>query len=180
VVEITNPQGRTVSLDGPLGEGVWYWTVEVWTPDNIRINAAAPRRLRVLPVPLLPEPGNRQPSKGYIIGADELRKLRAKGGLVFSWATVNGANAYIFTLSQETNNGRRQIDQIDLSQTEWILDTASMEKFLVLQGTFVWQVEAVNRGRNGTIEQHGQIGENTFYMDVPPPNGGERRGFNAE
>jgi hypothetical protein len=28
------------------------------------------------------------------------------------------------------------------------------------EGTFVWQVEAVN----STIEQHGQIEENTFYV----------------
>jgi hypothetical protein len=78
---------------------------------------------------------------------------------------VNGANAYIFTLFQETNNGRQLIIRTDppLDQTRRTLDLPLLDK-----GTFVWQVEAVNKGRNGTIEQRGQIEENTFYMDVPP------------
>jgi hypothetical protein len=157
--------GRTVSLDR-LGEGVWYWTVEAWTPDGIRINARAPRQLRVLPIPLLPEAGNRRPSGGHRMEDSELRELWAKGGLVFSWAAVNGANAYIFTLFQETDNGRKQIVRTDppVEQTKWTLNDIS----LLAKGSFVWQVEAVNR-RNGTVEQRGRIGENTLYVDVHVP-----------
>jgi hypothetical protein len=161
-VEIPNP-GRTVRLDR-LEEGVWYWTVEAWTPDGTLIDARMPRQLRLLPIPLLPEAGNRRPSGGHRIAANELRELWGQGGLVFSWSAVNGANAYIFTLSQKTNNGRRQIIHTDpLNQTRWILNDIS----LLDAGTFFWQVEAVNRGRNGTVEQRGQIVENDFYVDVP-------------
>jgi hypothetical protein len=36
-------------------------------------------------------------------------------------------------------------------------------------GTFVWQVEAVNRGASGAIEQRGRIGGKTFILDIPNP-----------
>jgi hypothetical protein len=162
-VQIPNP-GRTVRLDR-LGEGIWYWTVEAWTADGFRIDAGTPRQLRVMPIPTLPEAGNRHPSRGHRIGANELRELWAQGGLVFSWSAVDGANAYIFTLFQEENNRRRQIIRTDpLNQTRWTLNDIA----LLDEGTFVWQVEAVNH-RNGTIEQRGRIGENAFYVDVPVP-----------
>jgi hypothetical protein len=98
------------------------------------------------------------------VGADELRELWAQGGeLAFSWSEVNGANAYIFTLFQETNNGKKQIVRTDppLDRPRRTLDLTLLD-----EGNFVWQVEAVNI-RNGTIEQRGRIGESTFYVDVP-------------
>jgi hypothetical protein len=158
-------RGRTVTLTSPLEEGVWYWTVEAWTPDGIRISARAPRQLRVLPVPLLPEAGNRRPPGGHRMEDNDLRELWKQGGLVFSWATVNGANAYVFTLFQETDNGRKHIVRTDpLNNPRWILnDISRLDK-----GAFVWHVEAVNH-RNGTVEQRGRIGENTFFVDFHDP-----------
>jgi hypothetical protein len=42
-------------------------------------------------------------------------------------------------------------------------------------------VEAVNR-QNGTLEQHGKIGENVFYIDIPVPRveAGEGEILNVE
>jgi hypothetical protein len=158
--ERLNP-GQTVSLNR-LGEGIWYWTVEAWTPEGIRINAGATQRLRVEAIPLLPAPGNRQPNEGHRISVSE---LQTQGGLVFSWSGVNGANEYIFTLFRETNGRQQQIVQTNLlsSPTRWIPNKNDITTFLD-GGTLVWRVEAVNR-RNGTIEQHGRIVVNTFYVD---------------
>jgi hypothetical protein len=86
--------------------------------------------------------------------------------MVFSWSAVQGANAYIFTLYEESANGRRQIiRRAPENNTSWTL-----ENFSTLgRGTFVWQVEAVSRSSTGTIEQRGRIGENSFIIDIPRP-----------
>jgi hypothetical protein len=45
-----------------------------------------------------------------------------------------------------------------------------LENLAVLgRGTFIWQVEAVNRNSAGTIEQRGRVGENSFIIDIPRP-----------
>jgi hypothetical protein len=159
-VEILNP-GRTVRLDR-LGEGVWYWTVEAQDSNGLTA-AAAPRRIQVLAIPLLPAPGNRVPAEGQSFGIEELRTQR---NIVFRWAAVQGANAYIFTLYQQTAAGRREIFRGPAEdRTTWTLDDLSV----LDNGTFVWQVEAVNLGRNNAIEQRGRITDSTFVMDIPLP-----------
>jgi hypothetical protein len=158
-VEIFDPN-RTIRLDR-LEEGTWYWTVEAQTPEGIDITAQSPRQLRVLPIPLLSVPDNRLPAAGQHIGIEELKKLN----IDFKWSTVAGANAYIFTLYQETGNGRKQINQIGPeNRTSWTMDVKTLGR-----GDFIWQVEAVNIGRNNVIEQRGRIGENSFVVDIPRP-----------
>ncbi|MCL2762635.1 MAG: hypothetical protein FWD36_05455 [Treponema sp.] len=160
-VNIPNP-GRVVRLDG-LEEGTWYWTVEAQTPEGLSISAAYPRQLQVLPIPLLPAPENRWPPAGYRFGADE---LRAQRNLVFNWSAVAGANAYIFSLFQGAGNARRHIIRTDpQTRTNWTLTDFG----ILQQGTFIWQVEAIHRAQNGTIEQRGTIVENSFILDVPLP-----------
>jgi quercetin dioxygenase-like cupin family protein len=157
---ITNP-GQTIRLDR-LEEGIYYWTVEARNPDGL-ISVAVPRQLRVLAIPLLAAPGNLRPSAGYYIGIEQLRIQRS---IVFSWAAVQGANAYIFTLYEQTASGRRQIiSRPAENRYTWTLDDIGTLE----PGTFIWQVEAVNRSATGVIEQRGRIGENTFILDVPMP-----------
>jgi hypothetical protein len=160
VREINNP-GRTIRLDR-LGEGVYYWTIEVRSPDGL-VSVAEPRQLRVSAIPLLPAPGNMQPSQGQHIGIDELKIYT---NIAFTWSAVPGANAYIFTLYQEIGNSRRQIIRTPPeNRTYWTL-----ENFSTLgRGTFVWQVEAVNRNSAAVIEQRGRVGESTFTLEVPSP-----------
>jgi hypothetical protein len=157
-VEILDPN-RTIRLDR-LEEGIWYWTVEARTPEGFNITAGAPRQLRVLPIPILPAPENRLPAEGQRIGIEEL-----KGEIVnFQWSAVQGANAYIFILYQETDNGRRRIAQIGPeNRRSWTTDIKTLGR-----GTFVWQVEAVNIRQN-VIEQRGRTGENSFVIDIPRP-----------
>jgi hypothetical protein len=160
MVEIINPN-RTVRLNR-LEEGVYYWTVEAQSPEGL-ISAAGPRQLRVLPIPLLPAPGNMQPLTGHLIGIDYLREAK---NIAFTWSAVQGANAYVFTLYHDTVGGRRLIIRRPAeNRTNWTLDDLTT----LGRGTFVWQVEAVNRNSGGTIEQRGRIGENSFVIDIPRP-----------
>ncbi|MDR0300801.1 MAG: FecR family protein [Treponema sp.] len=158
-VEILDPN-RTIRLDR-LEEGVWYWTIEAKTPDGADITARAPRQLRVLPIPLLPSPGNRLPAEGQRIGIEELKEVNIN----FSWSAVEGANAYIFTLYEDTGSGRRQITQVGPeNRTSCVADIKTLGR-----GDFVWQVEAVSTGLNNVIEQRGLPGENSFVIDIPRP-----------
>ncbi|WP_461257929.1 hypothetical protein [Treponema sp. R80B11-R83G3] len=173
--------------DSSLTEGIWYWRVTpVFSqanegdavnprPSTFRIvkgeepqtpsftsaeePAQTPRQPQVTPVPLLPAPANRQPADGYRIGIEELEKVNVN----FNWSAVNGANAYIFTLYQETNNGRWLITQIGPeNRTSWSIDIKTLGR-----GIFLWRVEAVKAGRNNEIEQHGNPVENRFVVDIP-------------
>ncbi|MDR0487583.1 MAG: FecR family protein [Treponema sp.] len=158
-VEILDPN-RTIRLDR-LEEGTWYWTVEAQTPGGLDISAQTARQLRVLPIPLLPVPQDRLPATGQHIGIEELKKVN----IDFRWSAVEGANAYIFTLYQEADRSRRQITQIGPeNRTAWATDVKTLGR-----GNFVWQVEAVNIGRNNVIEQWGRPGENFFVIDIPRP-----------
>jgi len=158
-IEILDPN-RTIRVDR-LKEGVWYWTVEAKTPEGVDITAQSPRQLRVSPIPLLPTPEDRLPAEGHIVGIEELKKIT----LNFNWSAVPGANAYIFTLHQETDKGRRQITQTGPeSRTSWTADIKTLGR-----GNFTWQVEAVNVGQNNVVEQRGSPGANSFVIDIPRP-----------
>ncbi|MDR2942265.1 MAG: hypothetical protein LBV17_06720 [Treponema sp.] len=158
-IEIIDPN-RTIRVDR-LEEGVWYWTVSAQTPAGQDITAKNPQHIRVLPIPLLPSPADRQPVEGYRIGIDELKRVNVN----FKWSAVQGANAYIFTLYQRTGNGRRQITQIGPeNRTSWSTDVKTLGR-----GSFVWQVEAVNAGRYNVVEQRGRVAETSFVVDIPRP-----------
>jgi hypothetical protein len=117
----------------------------------------------VIVIYLLPAPLYLLPVGGYRIGIDE---LKTQAYIAFSWWAVQGANAYIFTLYEQTVNGLRQIVQRPPeNRTSWTLENVST----LGRGTFIWQVEAVNRGASGAIEQRGRIGEGLFIIDIPRP-----------
>jgi hypothetical protein len=156
-IEILDPN-RTIRVDR-IEEGAWYWTVEAQTPEGINISAQTPRRLRILPIPLLPAPSDRRPAEGFSIGIEEVKKVNIE----FKWTQVQGANAYIFTLYQEINGGRRQITQIGPENfTSWTTDVKTLGR-----GNFIWRIEAVNTGRDNEIEQSGSPAESRFTVDIP-------------
>jgi hypothetical protein len=107
-------------------------------------------------------PGDRQPANGHRIDIEEIKTQR---NITFTWAAVQGANAYVFTLYEQTENGRRQINSVTVANPAWTLEDISV----LNRGTFIWQVEAVNRNSRGAIERRGTAGENTFTMDIPRP-----------
>jgi len=114
-------------------------------------------------LPLLPAPANRQPANNYRIGIEQLRTQRS---IVFRWAAVQGANAYVLTLYEQIANGRRQINTVTVPNPTWTLEDISVLK----RGTFVWQVEAVSRNASGEPIRRGTPGENAFTMDIPLPS----------
>jgi len=161
-VEILNP-GRTVTVNR-LAEGIWYWTVVAQSRDRRPITSVAPGQFRVLPIPLLPPPENRQPESGYRIGEQELRQHR---NIVFSWDAVEGANTYILTIFRENPLGRRQIFKSEaIRQLSFTFENLSLFDYT---GTYVWQVEALYYNSQGVVEQHGRPGENSFTLNVPRP-----------
>ena len=103
------------------------------------------------------------PVTGHRIGIQELRSQRS---INFSWSPVQGANAYIFTLYQQSAAGRRQVMQRPpLNSTMWILDDIAE----LGQGIFFWQVEALSVNQSGTILRRGSVGESSFTVDIPSP-----------
>jgi hypothetical protein len=113
--------------------------------------------------PLLPAPLDRLPFGGHRIGIEQLKETSS---IVFSWSEVQGANAYIFTLYQDTAGVRRQIIRVPPeNRRNWTLENLSA----LGSGTFIWQVEAVSLSPAGTVERRGRIGENYFIIDIPQP-----------
>jgi len=104
-----------------------------------------------------------QPAHGTTYGFEQLLSQRTVN---FRWSPVRGANAYIFTLYEQTANGRRQILRSTINRgTRYTMDNLrALEK-----GTFVWQVEAVRMGRRNVIEQHGRTTDNIFTVNFPVP-----------
>ena len=115
------------------------------------------------PPPPLPAPGGRQPINGYRIGIEQLKTQR---NITFKWSAVQGANAYIFTLYEQTDKGRRQINRVTVTSPAWTLEDISA----LHSGSFIWRVEAVNRNARNAIVRHGTTGDNTFIMDIPVPH----------
>jgi hypothetical protein len=194
--DFINPRLRTqtasvflIDSNSSLGPGTWYWRVMPVFPSvyegssafspasSFRIEQGGADDVAVLPAPVLPEPVvappesvpllpvplNRLPPTGHRIGIEQLKE---SDSFVFTWSAVQGANAYIFTLYQETANGRRQIIRVPPgSRRSWTLENIAT----LGRGNFIWQVEAVNINSSGAIEKRGSIGENTFIIDIPRP-----------
>jgi hypothetical protein len=146
--------GTIIALD----TGGTILSTEVFTVAETP-EPALPNPVTEQPVPL-PAPLNRLPSTGHRIGIEQLKESNS---IVFSWSATPGANAYIFTLFQDTDNGRRQIIRIPPgNRRNWTLDNLKA----LGDGTFIWQVEAVIVSE-GTVERRGRIAENSFVIDIP-------------
>ena len=161
-VEIFNPDKNISGIR--LDVGTWYWNIEVETEDGFTVMAAEHGILQVMAITLLPAPQNLQPAGDHRYITSDLRMRR---NIRFTWQAVNGANAYIFTLYQQTASGRRQIVRSQpITRTNYVLDDLRV----LDRGTFIWQVEAINRRQDGTIDQRGEIAERSFVMDFVLPS----------
>jgi hypothetical protein len=108
----------------------------------------------------LPAPLNCLPPTGHRIGIEQLKESNS---IVFLWWGVRGAKGYIFLFFQNTGNGRRQIIRIPPGdRRDWTLENLEA----LGDGTFIWQVEAVNVSA-GMVERRGRIAENSFVIDIP-------------
>ncbi|GHV35908.1 hypothetical protein AGMMS49546_00200 [Spirochaetia bacterium] len=122
------------------------------------------------PVTLLPAAGQLRPENNYVIGPAQLRSSRE---ISFTWNSVGGANAYIFSLFPD--NGE-PADRKEIIRTEPLRQPSYTIKDLsVLDvGNFIWQVEAVQVGNDGSVIRHGTIVQNRFTIDIPLPNDPKR------
>jgi hypothetical protein len=177
--EAANPPPETAALEEPLAAAVPAEAPpslppqEAAKPPSSPPTAAAvalppspsrPENTARREPPPLPAASGRKPESGYVIDAAFLRESRT---IVFSWNPVEGADAYVFSLFQETGAGqRRSVIKSEASETSYTLEDLS----LLERGRFVWQVEAVNRGTDGSGGRRGSPGENLFTVDIPQPN----------
>ncbi|GHV92046.1 hypothetical protein AGMMS50268_25490 [Spirochaetia bacterium] len=177
VMTINNP-GREIRLNR-LEPGTYYWTVQGENRDGFDISPAAPGTFRVLPVAapatppvtLLPAAGQLRPENNYLIGPEQLRSGRE---INFAWGSVGGANAYIFSLFPD--NGETPANRKEIIRTEPLRQPSYTIKDLSALdvGNFIWQVEAVRVGNDGSVIQHGTAAQNRFTIDIPLPNDPKR------
>jgi len=149
----------------PQSLNLSQWFIAEIPPEIIAVSESITAEQVVLqeaPI-LLPAPRILQPVRGRRFTMNDLQNQRS---INFSWQPVTGANAYILTIYQQTNFGRRQIFRTQPLRSP----NYSLEDLRILDnGTFIWQVESVNRGQNNVIEQRGNMAESTFIMDIILP-----------
>ncbi|MDR2543365.1 MAG: hypothetical protein LBC80_07965 [Treponema sp.] len=115
---------------------------------------------RPAPISPLLAAQNLRPARGHRFTTTELQEQRR---ITFTWQAVRGANAYIFTLFQQTTTGRQQLLQTQpLSSPEYELTDLR----ILDAGNFIWQIEAVSLNQNGVIERRGTTAESTFIMYI--------------
>jgi hypothetical protein len=139
------------------------------SPDFPKSSAAAPHSPGGNPAVLreiTPEesplslPRNMVPPGGSVVGPALLRSRRIR----FTWEDIPGANAYIFTLLEQTGQGRRLVLRAESAGPSFTL-----EDFGFLdRGAFIWQVEGIRR-EGDRIRRRGQPGESGFTVDFPVP-----------
>jgi len=160
-IVIQNPE-REIKIDR-LDEGAWYWKVEGNSPDGRPVLPEAAGFFRILPIPFLPSPLYLQPQNNLTIGIEELKLQRE---IVFNWSPVEGANAYILTISRE-GNPRRQIFQSEpLKELSFSFNNLQLFEN---HDNIYWHVEALVYDDEGRIEQRGQIKDYLITLNVPRP-----------
>ncbi|GBU28180.1 hypothetical protein R84B8_01738 [Treponema sp. R8-4-B8] len=149
------PEPKIVYVPAPAPEPqIVYMPAPAPEPQIVYVPAPAPEQ-----VSRLPSPQDRQPTEGYHIGIDEAKK----GDINFKWSSVPGANAYLFTIYQETATGRRQVTQMGPeNRTSWATEIKTLGR-----GNFIWRVEAVNVGKDNVIDRRGDPAESRFVVDIP-------------
>ncbi|AEF86882.1 conserved hypothetical protein [Treponema primitia ZAS-2] len=166
LMDIRNP-GAEIPLVR-LEAGDYYWTIRAETPDSLDISAPAPFSFRVLPIPPLPSPEGVSPENGALLGPDQ---LAAMNSITFSWGTVPGANAYIFSLYREDETG---LPEIARTEAQPVVSYTLPDLSALDVGTYIWQVEAVSLAEDGYIEQRGMIASNRLTIDIPLPSNPRR------
>jgi hypothetical protein len=153
--------GTMVALDAKGAEQTVQETARPDTPPEQPVTEpqAPPEPPQPPILPPLAAPLNLQPPTGHRIG---IAQLKESNSIVFTWSAVQGADAYIFTLYKDTDDGRRQIIRVPPGNRR----DRTLENIETLgEGTFFWQVEAVNVSSG--VERSGRIAENSFVIDVP-------------
>ncbi|MDR2663840.1 MAG: FecR family protein [Treponema sp.] len=164
-----------------LTEGVYYWGVTQtnsagttsplsgifsFTAGTNPPPVQAPAAVEILPPeePMPPSPPAApapvSPRNRYVFGVKEILNLER---IDFRWNGTEGAEAYIFTLYKTgPGNTRREIVRTRQRQTFCSVYLQRLDT-----GTFLWQVEAIQRV--GGIERSSPPGQSSFTINIPLP-----------
>jgi hypothetical protein len=188
ILQRTETEKTSAELTMPVG--IYWWRVYAASEDTgSRDNAPAqkftvyveekpvlaviPSLVPIIAPPPLPPPppeiklsapAERTPENGFVIGPEQLRQDRS---LTFSWQPVAGANGYIFTILAVTGGSRRVVitNGPDPATSYFLADIPRG----IGRGSFIWQVEAVNLKTPRTYEKRGNLGANSFIVNIPQP-----------
>jgi len=145
-----------------LNDGDFFWTVQAQDAEGFDISPPAPAHFRVLPMTPLTAPVNRTPAAGHTITPAQIMASRS---VAFTWNNVPGANGYILTIFNDSEEGR-----VPVLQTPVIRGTTyTVEDIRLLgRGSFSWHVEALYVD-GGFIERRGYLLESALFVDIPLP-----------
>ena len=155
---VRNASGTSVTFPS-LSEGIWYWIIRGDTSELRGATPGDPFWFNVLPVPLLPTPRPIQPQNKAVIGLEQLTRDR---NITFRWNSVDGANAYIFSLYQDDAMPKLLFTTSPQTALFYVFENLS----LLNNGNYFWQVEAVVRNKNGAIEQRGGTAQYPFTIEI--------------
>jgi hypothetical protein len=164
IVDVQNPP-PAISLP-ELPPGDYYWTITGTTSEGLDIGAR-PSMFRILPRPPLSAVRPLAPINGETIRPETLRESRR---VIFRWEAVEGANEYVFTLWKDGNVRETLVTSRPTTGTSMVFDDLAR---LAEGGTFVWQVTACYRDRNGRVERQSAESESRFTIDFPRPARGQ-------
>ncbi|MDR1307088.1 MAG: hypothetical protein LBK74_05910 [Treponema sp.] len=165
-------QTNSAGSESPLS-GIFSFTAAANPPpvrapaEPVAAPAAAPVAAEIPPPerpaspplpPTVPVPVS--PRDGFVFGVREILNLER---IDFRWIETAGAEAYIFTLYKTgPGNTRREIVRTRQRQAFCSVYLPQLDT-----GTFLWQVEAVQR--DGNIERSSDPGQSSFTIDIPLP-----------
>ncbi len=152
---VENPS-ETIMLP-PLTDGLWFWRVIGETQTGVDVSAQRPYRIIVSPIEALAPPRIISPSENVIFDVEYFTK---NNSIEFSWAAVENADEYTFTLYNATND--ILVNRVLQNETSFYFEDLA----ILDRGSFTWTIEATRSLPQG-IEQGGETRESVFIIDLP-------------
>lgn len=163
------PQSSFSQQLPPLSSGIYEWTVEAVTMDEIDISPAGKFSFRVGKIPPFDSPENAVAEGGPLFDAEYLRK---NPRIVFSWRRIPRASAYILEIFSK--NGRL----LHMETVEGNENTSlSFGEFSKLsKGDFLWRVRGIfKKEGDDEILVDGIPHEGVFTIDYKINSSGGKR-----
>ena len=162
-------QKTTEQQLGKLSSGVYEWTVNAKTEDELDISAGLPHRFTVEELPPFPVP-EKAATEGTYFDAPYLRQSQF---IDFSWTPVKRAEAYILEITDKKGKllHREVLEGNDIKNYRFT------ELSKLSKGKFNWKLRAViwNENTNEVVHD-GQPAEGSFEINFSlNTNGGKRR-----
>ena len=162
-------QKTTEQQLGELSSGVYEWTVNAKTEDELDISAGLPHRFTVEELPPFPVP-EKAGTEGTYFDAPYLRQSQF---IDFSWTPVKRAGAYILEITDKKGKllHREVLEGNDIKNYRFT------ELSKLSKGKFSWKLRAVRINKETKeVVIDGQPAEGSFEINFSlNTNGGKRR-----